>query len=110
MANDNGVVRPYSQEHILNQSFDRDLQQLMVESVGFDGVNLQRQLADNMARKVTEDGTTSYVACAAPGSLQSDAVWQAFKIDESSGLVITFADGNSNFDNVATDLSALSYS
>lgn len=60
--------------------------------------------------KLTEDGTTTYIAKAAPGSDESDAVWQAYKLDASSGLKITFADGDANFDNVATDLTSLSYS
>jgi len=38
------------------------------------------------------------------------AAWQARKIDTSSGVVITWADGDANFDNVATDLTSLSYS
>lgn len=110
MTNDNGVLRPYSQEHILNQSFDRELQQLMVEGVGFDGQNLQRLNADNMATKITVAGSITYVAKAATGALQADAVWQCKKIDETTGTVITFADGDANFDNVATDLTALTYS
>jgi hypothetical protein len=39
-----------------------------------------------------------------PGSLLSAAVWQIQKYDVSVGVSITFADGNSNFDNTATDL------
>lgn len=66
--------------------------------------------SQSMAVKVTYSGTTTYVAKANPGALQSSAVWQCMKIDESSGMVITWADGNANYDNVATDLTALSYS
>ena len=62
------------------------------------------------AVKVTEVGAVTYLGKAKPGSSQASAVWQAKKIDGSSGTVITFADGNANFDNVATDLTALSYS
>lgn len=62
------------------------------------------------AYKITVDGTTTYVGVANPGTSQSSASWQAFKIDTSSGTVLTYADGNSNYDNVATDLSSLSYS
>jgi len=62
------------------------------------------------ATKITESGTATYIAKATPGSAQSSAVWQVQKIDESSGTVITWADGNANFDNVATDLTALTYS
>lgn len=62
------------------------------------------------AFKITEDGTNTYVAYANPGTAQSSAAWKAFKMDTSSGLVITWADGNDNFDNIATDLTALDYS
>lgn len=64
----------------------------------------------NLTVKVTVSGTTTYIGEAAIGSAQSSAVWRAKKIDESSGMILTWADGNDSFDNVATDLSALSYS
>jgi hypothetical protein len=62
------------------------------------------------ALKVTEAGDFTYLAKAAPGSLESSAVWQAKKIDGSAGVKITYAQGNASFSNVATDLTALSYS
>jgi hypothetical protein len=69
------------------------------------------QVSDGpMALKVTTSGSVTYVGMAAPGSAQSSAVWQCKKIDETTGTVITWADGDANFDNVSTDLTALSYS
>ena len=65
---------------------------------------------DNWATKVTTVGSITYVGLAAPGSVQSDAVWQAKKVDQTTGTIITWADGDADFNNVATDLSALSYS
>lgn len=62
------------------------------------------------AIKITESGDTTYIALAIPGASQASAVWQVMRIDESDGMVLTWADGNSGFDNVATDLTALSYS
>lgn len=108
MANEAGNIRPYSQEHIQNQSFDRDFQQSMVENLGFDGVNLQKLDADNLAIKITTSGSDTYVGEAAPGTAESTAKWKAYKV--TSAGVVTFADGDSNFDNVATDLTSLSYS
>ncbi len=67
-------------------------------------------LTTNYNTKITESGNYTYVAKAVIGSAQASAVWQAFRIDETSGMVILWADGNDNFDNVATDLTALSYS
>ena len=66
--------------------------------------------APPQATKITTSGLITYVATAAPGTAQSSAAWQVKKIDETSGMVITWADGDANFDNVATDLAALSYS
>lgn len=60
-----------------------------------------------MAYKVTTDGSDTYIGVANPGTSQSSASWQAFKY---SGGVVTYADGNAKFDNVATDLTSLSYS
>lgn len=62
------------------------------------------------ATKITVAGTISYIAKAEPGTLYSTAAWQVQKVDETDGTIITWADGNANFDNTATDLTALSYS
>lgn len=64
----------------------------------------------NYSLKETVVGTIIYLARALPGSSQSNPVWQAMKVDGTTGIVVTWADGNSNFDNVATDLTTLSYS
>jgi hypothetical protein len=100
----------YTEQNTDNSSFDEDFGIRLVEPVGYDGVNLQRLNASNMAVKVTVSGTTTYLALAAPGTAEATAKWQARKIDTSSGVIITWADGNSDFDNVASDLTALTYS
>ena len=55
----------------------------------------------------------TYIGKAIPGSLTSAAVWQIYKIDESGAggieLVITWADGNKNFDNVWDNRTSLNY-
>lgn len=99
----------YSEQNMLNTSFDEDFGVNAVETLGYDGTSLQRLNASNMAVKVTVDGTNTYLALAAPGTAQATAKWQARKIDTSSGVVITWADGNSNFDNTSTDLTSLTY-
>ena len=62
---------------------------------------------DLTTRIVTGSGNT-YVAVAYPGTSTSAELWQVQKIDSSGN--ITWADGNANFDNQATDLSSLEYS
>ena len=98
----------YPEQYMQNTSFDEDFGVNTVEILGFDGTNLQRALANNLALKVTESGGNTYIAKAAPGTDQASAAWLAYKYDSSATK--TFADGNANFDNVATDLTALSYS
>ena len=99
-----------STQNIQNESFDPEFGVLVTEGLGYDGVNLQKNLANSMAMKITEVGDVTYVAMAAPGTAQATAKWQAMKIDETTGIVITWADGDADFDNISTDLTALSYS
>lgn len=61
---------------------------------------------------VDGDVTTTYEAFADPGAAESSAQWLARRTtaDSAAGSeVVEFADGNGKFDNVATDLTALSY-
>lgn len=51
-----------------------------------------------------------YLGVAEPGTLTSADSWQVKKLDQSSGLVITFADGDDKFNNVWDDRVSLSYS
>lgn len=61
-----------------------------------------------------DDTTTAnmtYIGKADVGSATSSAVWRIARCDITSGTnVITYADGNGNFDNVWDDRSSLSYS
>lgn len=93
-----------------NWGFDDELKTPRVVVAGFDGTSIQRGIADSMAIKITTVGDITYIAIAAPGTAQSAASWQVKKIDNTTGTVITWAGGNANFSNVATDLTALSYS
>lgn len=65
-------------------------------------------------RLIRVDDTTTagvtYIGEAAIGSTASQLVWQIIKIDESSGLLLTWADGNDYFDNSWDNRASLSYS
>lgn len=100
----------HSEQNVLNNSYDEDFDVSATEALGYDGQSLQRKLADALAQKVTVSGSVTYVAIAAPGTSQSDNKWQVKKIDATTGVVITWADGNADFDNTSTDLTALTYS
>lgn len=111
----------YTSQYIDNFSFDDQLKVKIAEIISSEG-NLINPATEETLRevasggtkyavKITTSGTTTYIGKATVGSSQASAVWQAKKIAVSGGdTTITFADGNANFDNVATDLTALSYS
>lgn len=100
----------HSVQRMENSSYDTDFGILTREGLGYDGVAMQRNIAGSMALKVTVVGDITYFGRAAPGTAQATEKWQAMKIDASSGTVITWADGDSKFNNTSTDLTALSYS
>jgi hypothetical protein len=68
------------------------------------------ELQTEYALQMITVGSITYIGRAAIGSSGASAVWQVQKIDETSGLIITWADGNSNFDNIFNNYASLSYS
>jgi hypothetical protein len=62
------------------------------------------------ALKMTTVGDVDYIAEADAGTLESANVWRAKKVDSTSGITITWADGDAGFNNVATNLPGLTYS
>ena len=58
----------------------------------------------------SENTNISYSGKALAGSATSSAIWQIKKINETSGIVITWADGNTDFDNIWDNRKDLSYS
>lgn len=100
-----------SEQNVLVNSYDEDFNQLAVEVLGFDGQALQRGTADALATKVTVSGADTYIGFASPGTAESAASWQCMKVAVSGGTTtILWADGNSEYDNISTDLTALTYS
>jgi len=80
-------------------------------AVSVDGTGAVAVGSSNYATKVTEVGTTTYVGFAAVGTAEATSIWQARKVTiTGSDTTVTWADGDDSFDNVATDLTALSYS
>lgn len=51
----------------------------------------------------------AYLGLAAIDSNTADPVWQIKKLDYTTGVVVRWADGNSNFDNVWDDRTTLLY-
>ena len=54
--------------------------------------------------------TVTYIGKATPGTATSVSLWQIQKIDTTTGTVITWADGNGDFDNEWDNRASLSYS
>jgi hypothetical protein len=71
--------------------------------------------AETLATRMDTASATgiTYVGKAQPGTSTASALWQIQKLDETGTpetLVITYADGNAEFDNVWSDRLSLSYS
>lgn len=65
----------------------------------------------DFATRIDEaSATVTYIGSAAPGTAASAASWLIKKIDSSSGTIITFADGDPQFNNVWNDRASLTYS
>jgi len=71
----------------------------------------QNELIGHFALQMDDSSTANvtYVGTASIGSLTSGAVWRIIKIDETSGLSITWADGNDSFDNIWDNRTSLTY-
>lgn len=76
-----------------------------------DGFSIRAKTSSIVAQKITQpDANTTYIAIAPVGTAQSFAGWQVKKIlVNGNDTTITWADSNSAFDNVATDLTTLTY-
>jgi hypothetical protein len=55
------------------------------------------------------DANTAYLGLAAIDSNISQPVWQIKKLDFTTGVIMLWADGNSNFDNVWNDRATITY-
>lgn len=64
---------------------------------------------ENYTLRMNIVGSVTYIGKALIGSSTNDDVWQIQKIDETSGLSITWANGNDYFDNIWDNYLILSY-
>lgn len=99
------IVR--SEQTLLKRSIDDEFEVLATEGLGYDGQSLQRLNADNLQIKVVESGGYTYFCFAKPGTTEATAKWRVFRLDSTGNLL--YADGNANYDNAATDPTALNY-
>lgn len=101
-----------SEQQVLNEVYDEGSKTLKVVSGEYDGSELQNPVSSQVATKIVESGSYVYVCIAPIGTPQATAGWQCKKIDQSTAgtTVITWADGDALFNNIATDPTALTYS
>jgi len=105
------TYRKYDTQELGNREHDDDFALKKTMNYESDGTSAIAPITKLTAKKITVDGSDTYVATAPIGSDQADPVWQAKKIAVSGGdTTITWADGDANFDNSATDLKTLTYS
>lgn len=72
----------------------------------------QDEAIGNKALRLDDTSTANvtYVGKASTGTATASALWQIKKIDETSGMIITWADGNASYDNVWNNRTSLIYS
>lgn len=104
-----------SEQGVLNRSFDEDFLTSVVQPLGYDGVNLQRQNASSLSLQIDYVGGTNpiYIGIAAPGTLTSAALWQVRKLtfDGNNNItVIKYAGGSPSFNAIYDNRTSLTYS
>lgn len=91
-----------TEQLLQNKSFDREFNVLVTEGLGYDGANVQRLNASNMAFRLEYDGNNNpiYLGLAAPGTATSDTLWQIRKLTfdgNNNVTAIQYADGTPSF-------------
>lgn len=79
---------------------------------GEDGPGARRTYEADLAVRLDDTTTTNvtYIGVSAPGTATSAAEWSIKKLDETSGLIITWADGDNRMNNIWDNRASLSYS
>jgi len=70
----------------------------------------QEVALDAFTFRILDSGGYTYIAKAKPGVRTTDNSWKVFRVDDvSSPNTVVFADGDSNYDNQADDMTNLTY-
>lgn len=100
-----------SEQEILNKAYESSKKAIAVAGVETDGTNELYKVSGLTAKKITTSGNYTYIATAPIGTAQATNKWQVKRIETNgSDTIITWCDGDAEFNNVATDLTSLSYS
>ena len=102
-----------------NTSIDQNYRSVTGTDIGTDkralDVIIQRTSVSSssaaQAVRIDTSGSTTYYGFADVGSLDASAVWRIFRETKSGSVTsFTYADGDSNFDNIWDNRVSLSYS
>jgi len=112
-ANKNPHAR--TSQEMDNLSFDDTYNQNTQLMLGEDGATLRKVAVNTdgtlktpeLTLRAYNDGTYDYIAEAQPASATSAAVWRIIRVDSSGNII--YADGDTNFDNIADNYSSISY-
>ena len=77
------------------------------------GIEVHEQIVTQANKAMIIDeasATITYVGKAAIGSATSAAVWQVMRMNSTTGVVTTWADGDDDEDNIWDNRASLSYS
>jgi hypothetical protein len=103
-----------SEQSVLNQAFNETYKAIVILQGEIDGSgsSLLAPVSSQVALRLDDTTTANatYVGIAPIGTAAGTALWQIKKIDETSGMIITWADANSNFDNIWNNRASLTYS
>lgn len=110
MATPNATLtqNEYSEQEVLNKSYDKDFKTLVFQPMGYDGNQLIRQEASDIQTKIITSGDYTYICKAPVGTAVASAGWKIYRVDSAGSRM--YADGDADYDNVATDPTSLTYS
>lgn len=74
------------------------------------GVAISNWPSPSIIKVDSASSSITYIGEAVPGSLDNSSVWRIKRIDTTSGVVILFADGDTNYNNRWDQRTAKSYS
>lgn len=118
-VSNNNNEKPHSLTHIWNQGFDRTNQLPWIQTLEYTPTNdaatepsFSRSVSKDLEIFIDETTTenVTYIGYAAPATGTDEANWRIKKIDETSDFELTWADGDTEFNNVWDDRASLSYS
>lgn len=108
--------KPYSLTHVWNRGFDPNnqlpwIQNLRYVPAGSSDADFEREVADTLDLRVddTSEENITYIGDAPRGTATTDPYWRIQKIDETNGLVITWADDSPEFTKTWDNRTTYSY-